>query len=1554
MSLPDTIAPASLPDLVRRRLREVKKLISRAKGRTSTRQIQALGPIFFKNAPEAFVLGYRPADLRALVTSAYRVMVRSGGGAIQIAVFNPDPATHGFSSDRTILQISAPDGPFYVTSIRERLRLLGHTVVHLIHPIIPAAWDKRGNLADMGDPRLPARQSLIHVELDRVDDRKVLDRIEREIRAVFSDLQQVTGDFEGMCQPISQACRDLDSLASASSRPEMDRSELKEFAAFLKWMEDANFVFLGYREYDLVIRGGQKFISLRRGSGLGLLGRDRPSRFYRPVSLSRLPATFRSILGGHAPGAVTQTSRQSPVYRNERMIGVSLKRWDARGRVIGIRRWIGLFTNRVEGFPPAEIPILRDKFRQVVSAESVEPRSQNFREMYGIFSSYPKDFLFGARLEDLRREIRAAMAAQSARDFKVIFRPMAQGDQINVMIIMSKDRFSRDVRLKIESKLRLALDASAIDYSLSMGQEGEEFARLYFTCQTHRKTPVQGSFADLERDLWHLTKTWPDQLMEELVGRISAAGAPCAGVPDAGRRGSREGLRLFKLYGPAFSVEYHAHTSPSGALHDISRLESLFASASLMGIDLELFNSKLDTDCTRLKVYHLHSKLPLSDVMPMLTDHGIRVIDEVSNSVRVANRPVAFIHTFRIQHQNAPVDLARVGHALTDSLQGSIRKTIEYDPLSSLILQAQLIPREVSLIRMYRNFLHQIVPVHTLRSIDAALIRNPRGAAILAGLFKARFDPAFGAASSRARRGRVAAVSGAFEDFLDSVADLLEDRIFRILANAMESTVRTNYFQSPERRTIGIKIRSAGLHNPPRPVPLFEIFVYDQNFEGVHLRGGRIARGGIRHSDRRDDFRTEILGLMKTQTVKNAIIVPVGAKGGFVVKDWSDAGEKKSLDAVADCYRSFIRTILDVTDNLIGSRVVHALGCVIYDEPDPYLVVAADKGTAGFSDIANQVSAEAGFWLGDAFASGGKNGYDHKRLGITARGAWECIRHHLSFVQSTGQSPLKSFPPTRTTLPITCVGIGDMSGDVFGNGLLISPSLHLGPRRIVPVLLAAFNHESIFIDPDPNPERAMRERLRLFRLTRSRWSDYDHTAISAGGGVYPRQSKKIVLSRPAARLLGMAVGEWSGEEVVQAILKMKVDLLYNGGIGTYVKSSGDRHTDVGDSANDRVRINDADLACQIVGEGGNMGMTQNARIGFSRRGGRVNTDAVDNSAGVDMSDHEVNLKILLRSLNLSETRRRRWMRRLTDSVSQAVLNDNILQSRILSMEEWRSRRELSLYPKLMDDLARTVGFSREMEGLPADKEIMERVNQGVGLFRPELAVLLAWVKMSIDRSILELSSAGSRQSDGMEVSAAGDRPSRLADDSILGPFLAEYFPLELVRSTGTARLNRHCLADQITSTCAANAFVNRAGLTMAFRLSEQIGVSIPEVVRGYFVADRLVLAERLRRRLTSGPAEHLALDELERGLAGILLWLFKEYRRQDIAAALVRFSSLPRLLPKIGSLLSETEMDEFANGCRQFVSAGIPRRAAIQVMQVKMAPRLLELQVASARLRNLR
>lgn len=1512
---------------VQRRVAELLRLIKRGSGK-SAREMAVLSPHFLRNAPESFVRGYSAPDLLALLSCAYRVMIVSRGQKLSLSVFNPDLQRHGFSSPRTVLQISAPDGPFYVTSVRETLRVMGHTIVHLIHPLVPVSWDSRGRLSELGDPGLTGRQSIIHIEIDRVDDVRELDKIAHAVQQVFDDIGMIVRDFDRMRLVLADVRRKIDAGATH------EHSDARELSQFLQWVESGNFVFLGYRQYDVLTKRGRRYYAVHRGSGLGILRRESSSRFTRPVPWSELPVNLRAALQSSDPYVILRSDRVSPIYRRERMINISVKQMDGRGRVIGDHRWVGLFTNRVESLPPTEIPILQQKFSQVVAAEGVVLNSHDYREIYGIFSSYPKDGLFSATVDDLRREVRAAMSAQSARDFKVTFRLSNLGDAISVMVVMAKDKFSREVRLRLEELLRRRLESSAIDYSLAMGTEGGEFARLYFSCFTARKTPVTGTFADLEHEMAEVAKGWTDCLHEELV-RV---------------HGARAGHRLWALYGGAFSIEFHSHTPPAGAVYDIARLEKLNATAGPdpSAIEIELFNSSCDSDCSRLKLYHLHNKLILSDIMPVLTAHGLQVIDEVSNSVRVSGRPVAFVHTFRLRQGGKPLGVDKIGAALCESIHGVLMSRLECDDLCSLVMGAELKPREVELVRLYRNFLRQIVQAHPLRSIDVSLVRHPRGARLLFDQFAAKFDPALGDARSPVRARKSSALRAAFERFLVGVDDIIEDRILRLLQNAIDVTVRTNYYRLPSRAALGVKIRSGGLISVPKPVPLFEIFVCAPEFEGVHLRGGMVARGGLRHSDRRDDYRTEVLGLMKTQMVKNAIIVPVGAKGGFYVK--ARPPKEKMKDVVVSCYRSFIRTLLDVSDNVVGGKVIHPPQVVIHDGPDPYLVVAADKGTATFSDTANAISLERGFWLGDAFASGGENGYDHKVLGITARGAWECVKHHLTTYEP---AVAQMEGPRGKPILITCAGIGDLSGDVFGNGM--TWPIRLGDRLVLPVLQAAFNHQYIFLDPTPDPLVSAKERARMFRLPRSNWTDYDRRKISAGGGIHPRAAKKIEISRQASEMLGLSSRAVSGEEVVRAILRMKVDLLYNGGIGVYVKAGHERNADVGDSANDRVRINAGELRCGIVGEGGNNGFTQAARIEAARAGIRLNTDAMDNSAGVDMSDHEVNLKILLHGLGQSAAYIRTFLPKLADDVSDAVLLDNELQSRVLSLEQWRSVREIGIYPGLMDSLSDAIALSREIEGLPSDKEISERAARSQGLCRPELAVVLSYVKMALDRSLQERSLQG----------------TRLSSDVILGRFLFEYFPNEVVRRFGR-RILKHRLAEQIIATVTANAFVNRAGVTAAFQIQRETGAALADIVRAYFIAEKLLDGDAIRRRIEesrlpmvlSGPAEPVvgdrmppavaALDRLEQGLLSVAGWLIREYGVGHMETAIQKFPTLPRMLSRVDAILTASEKKNLQDEVSSVQALGIASDLARRLAGIGFALDLMKLQVAGSRLRNLR
>jgi glutamate dehydrogenase len=1201
----------------------------------------------------------------------------------------------------------------------------------------------------------------MHFEVGRHLTRDELEELAERIHRILVDVQAAVRDFDAMSDRVPAL---VEAAQSAGARYSQD--EIEETVLFLSWLLDGNFVFLGYREYT--IEGDS--IAVSHDAGLGILGNDERSRFSAPVSLATIDAELRERLMGENLLVVSKTNRFSTVHRHTKMEDVTVQRIDESGAVVGHLRVVGLFTRKAYMAPASRIPILSRKLRQIAAAEDLLEDSHDYRALVELFESFPKDELFVAGVEELRRTLVRLLDLQERKHIQLFVRPDLQEGRVAVLVALPRDRFNAELRLRLQDLLQRRFGGSSVDYHLSLTES--EQALLHFA--VHVEGPIPDvSFADLEQEVVSLARTWDDRLRERLVAL----------------HGEERGNALADEYAQRFPTYYKSSTDVHLALLDVDHFERLKRGESFaVGLKNE---REAGQAMTRVGIYKTGGKIRLSDLTPILRALGLIVVEEVPTRLHGGDGET-FLHDFGVLDEaDRPLDLADCGERVADCIAAVWRGEAESDDLNRLVVTAGLTWREVAVLRAYRTYRSRVGALFGVDYKNEAYARNPAIARKLVELFVLRFDPARerDTAAEEALHAEILAA-------LDAVKSLDEDRILRAQLGQIDATVRTNAFR-PGRSWLSFKLDSARVPDMPKPCPLYEIFVYSPGMEGIHLRGGRIARGGIRWSDRKEDYRTEVLGLMKAQMVKNAVIVPVGSKGGFVLKRTAASKEEQRADVVAQ-YSTLIRGMLDVTDDLVGGEVVHPPDVRVLDGADTYLVVAADKGTAALSDTANAIAAEYGFWLGDAFASGGSDGYDHKELGITARGVWESVKRHF---RELGHDVLER--------PTTVAGIGDMSGDVFGNGLLYTDTLRL---------VAAFDHRHVFLDPTPDPQASFAERKRLFELPGSSWDDYDRSLISAGGGVWPREEKSIPLSAEARAALGVELEAGTPSDVIAAILKAPVDLFWNGGIGTFVKASYESNADVGDRTNDAIRVDGADLRARVVAEGGNLGITQKGRIEYAATGGRINTDAIDNSAGVDCSDHEVNVKILLGLAvaqgDLTTKQRNDLLREVEDDVARHVLYDNYLQAQILSQEDAVSTERLDAYEELMTRLEAEELLDRELESLPSSDEMNERVRSGRGMARPELCILLAYAKRSLEEAI---------------------RGSSLPDEPFLDSDVERYFPPKVSERFG-GLIARHPLRRDLAATILANAVCNDQGITFVSRLAGETGAEPAEIVRAYRIA----------------------------------------------------------------------------------------------------------------------
>lgn len=1446
-------------------LNQLQQFINHSKRSRTSLSKRLLGTVFNRARPD-LLEHFSPEELEALGRGA--VTFLGDQGEPKVRVYNPSVATHGWAAPYTVLELSLPDRPFIVDSVRAAVQRQGAQIAHVLHPVLYVRRDAGGNVTEVGNAASGAAATLpderVAYELffiSPLTGEDARQELEATVRDALEDVLLATRDYAAMQERAERLGLELDGLAEGSSAERAD--ELAEYAAFMRWLGVDHFVFLGYREYDISERDGVQSLQATPGSGLGVLSK-KSSAYETPTPLAEIPEGLRErVLSGRVL-TVTKTNAEATVHRPVRMDYLGIKKVHG-GLYVGENRFVGLFTSKALAAPVEEIPILRRKLRLILELDGAEPGSHDFKQLVSVFGSLPRDELFWSDAPRLLGDIRTVVGAAQSGGVRVSVRPDPLARGLAVMVIMPRERFNSGVRRRVQTYLADKLGATHTDYQLVMG-EGDEGVRFhfFFSTVTDYRTLNVGT---LEQGVTALTRTWGDQLSDLLTRQL----------------GRSAGGQLAARYAGAFDERYRADTTPETALRDVASLEQLREAAQTAPDTppylVNLLNPHeaahasqqgLGNEASHLEVYHTGRTLVLSDALPLLENLGLRVLEQVAYTFDLVNTETSAtcgLDIFRVQDRSGePLAVERDGDHLRNALTALLQGEAENDRMNRLVLYAGLSVRQVALLRALQMYTAQLSVSVSRSFIVDTLLNHPALAAQLVAMFELKFAP-----NLENRADKLTAAQRSFEEGLQSVSSLAEDETLRALSGLIGAAVRTNYFLG--KPYVSFKLESARVPHMPEPRPLFEIAVSAPHVEGTHLRGGRVARGGLRWSDRPDDFRTEVLGLMKTQMTKNAVIVPVGSKGGFVLK-----GAPEGRDAlqrfVREQYRTYLRGLLDLTDNVVGGEPVTPAGLVVYDEPDSYLVVAADKGTATFSDLANETAAEYDFWLGDAFASGGSHGYDHKAEGITARGAWESVKRH--FLESGTDV---------TQTPVTVFGIGDMSGDVFGNGLLYTSTLKLQ---------AAFNHLHIFLDPDPDPRVSFTERRRLFELPRSTWEDYDKDLISKGGGVYSRFAKRIPLSKQVQAMLAVDDAAMTGQELIRAILKMPADLFWNGGVGTYVKARGETHAQVGDSSNNTVRVDAPELRVKVVGEGGNLGFTQLARVEYACAGGCINTDAVDNSAGVDMSDHEVNLKIALRPLvadgSLSFEARNDLLRDMTAEVNSLVLQDNARQALSLSLARRRAERDPGLFVSLQEYLAERGSLRPGVEFLPNAKTV-----QGRPYTRPELAVLLAYTKMGLYRRLLET-----------------DFP----DEPHFQSYLFSYFPKAL-QTRYPESIRTHPLRREIIATQFTNAVVDLLGISFVHRILQETASSPAQTVRAGLLALGLLKGQSLVKRIlqsgTETETQYAQIDLFARAAEAVVAWLLLGGVRVETVETFIQTYEEPlwKLRRELETVLGGDELEHF-------------------------------------------
>lgn len=1337
-----------------------------------------------------------PVDVFGAAVSHHRLAENRPQGTASVRVHTPTVEENGWTCTHSVVEVVTDDMPFLVDSVTNELTRQGRGIHVVIHPQVVVRRDVTGKLIEAlavppSDdlPHDAHVESWIHVEIDRETDRGDLKQITADLLRVLSDVREAVEDWGKMHEAATRLAGNLPDEPVPDDVPEQQVDEAREL---LRWLADDHFTFLGYREYEL---RDDDSLGAIPGTGLGILRSDphHATSDGHPVSPSfeRLPADARAKAREHKLLVLTKANSRATVHRPSYLDYIGVKKFDADGNVVGERRFLGLFSSAAYTESVRRVPVIRRKVEEVLERAGFSPNSHDGRDLLQILETYPRDELFQTPVTELQAIVTSVLYLQERRRLRLYLRQDEYGRYYSALVYLPRDRYTTPVRLRIIDILKEELGGISVDFTAWNTES--ILSRLHFVVRVPQGTELQHlSDSDKERieaRLVEAARSWEDGFHEALNAEF----------------GEERAAELLRRYAGAFTEGYKADHTPRSAVADLARLEQLDEEKNF---ELSLYEPVgAAPEERRFKIYRKGEAVSLSAVLPVLQRLGVEVVDERPYELRCADRSVAWIYDFGLRLPKVPAAGADyLGDDARERFQETFAATwtgkAENDGFNALVLSAGLTWRQAVVLRAYAKYLRQANSTFSQDYMEDTLRNNVHTTRLLVSLFEARMSP------DRQRAGHelVDALLEEVDAALDQVASLDEDRILRSFLTVIKATLRTNFFQEASggrpHDYVAMKFDPTAIPDLPAPRPAFEIWVYSPRVEGVHLRYGKVARGGLRWSDRREDFRTEILGLVKAQMVKNTVIVPVGAKGGFVAKQLPDPNVDRDAwmaEGVA-AYKTFISALLDITDNMVAGEVVPPADVVRHDEDDTYLVVAADKGTARFSDIANEVAESYNFWLGDAFASGGSAGYDHKGMGITARGAWESVKRHFRELGVDTQSE-----------DFTVVGIGDMSGDVFGNGMLLSEHIRL---------VAAFDHRHIFVDPDPDAAVSYAERRRLFELPRSSWADYNTELMSAGGGIFPRTAKSVPVSPQMREVLGLDAGitKMTPPELIRAVLKAPVDLLWNGGIGTYVKASTESNADVGDKGNDPIRVDGKDLRVRVIGEGGNLGMTQLGRIEAALHGIKNNTDAIDNSAGVDTSDHEVNIKILLNGLvadgDMTVKQRNKLLAEMTDEVGTMVLRSNYAQNTAIANALAQSKDMLHAQQRFLKHLVREGHLDRALEFLPTDRQIRERLAAGQGLTGPETAVLLAYTKITVAEELLHTS---------------------LPDDPYLKVLLHAYFPTAL-RERFLDRIDTHPLRREITTTVLVNDTVNTGGTTYLHRMREETGASLEEIVRAQTAA----------------------------------------------------------------------------------------------------------------------
>lgn len=1463
-------------------LDNVNKLIQKKVKGQQKPLVEIFARKLYENMSKDDLVNRHDTDLYGAALSLWHSFNQQPVEGTEVRVFNPELSAHGWESSHTIIEIIVKDMPFLVDSVRMALNRMGISSHLMLHrPMAVNRNDKNAVEAFIEESSAEAKekmQTVFLVEVDRQKGKKELDAVTAELNSVLIDLSGVVEDW----QPIRNRLLDIINELPKAPYPGTE-AEIAEAEEFLKWMADDNFTLMGYRRYDIVPIKGDYQIQGDMDTSLGIMKNSMNSQ---PKLYSTFPESARQEALSSSLLVLTKTNSKSRVHRPAYIDYVGIKRFDKKGNVIGEDRFLGLYAANFYNESASEIPLVKNKLDRAMQGSGFIKGSHAYKALLNILETYPRDELIQAKEEELRAVAMGVLQMQERDMTRLFVRKDVFGRFLSCMVYVPRERYNTQLRRDTQAVLKKAFGSEQyVEFTTFFSES--VLARTHYIVRV-KNNNAEVDVKNIEQNLIEAATTWEDKLGAALLGSF----------------GESKGKALRQKYSRAFAPSYKEAMLPSNAVVDIQKLEALNDDNKLEMLFYQPQEEETDSKLVRMNLFHRGDMIHLSDVLPILENFGLRVIGETPYQVKAADGQVNWVLDFTMLHENSRDKSFEVAQKrFQEAFIKVWNDELEDDGFNRLVLGANLTGREASIIRAYAKYLRQIGGTFSQQYIEGIFSNYPHISGLMVKLFKYMFDPKLADSV-----GKVEKCLADLIEQLELVANLDDDRIIRRYIEMITATQRTNYFQKDAdgnyKPYISFKILPEMIPEMPLPLPKYEIFVYSPKVEGVHLRGGKVARGGLRWSDRREDFRTEILGLVKAQQVKNTVIVPVGSKGGFVCKKLPTTGGRDALfEEGKSCYRTFIRGLLDITDNIVGGEVKPPVDVVRRDEDDTYLVVAADKGTATFSDIANGIAADYNFWLGDAFASGGSVGYDHKKMGITAKGAWESVKRHFRELGVDCQ-----------TTPFTCLAIGDMAGDVFGNGMLLSEQTKL---------VAAFNHMHIFIDPDPDTAKSYEERQRMFELPRSSWEDYNKKLISKGGGVFPRSAKSIKLSPEMQKMIDTDKGTMAPNELIRALLCMKVDLIWNGGIGTYVKGKSETDVEVGDRANDALRINGSELNAKIFGEGGNLGLTQLGRIEFADNGGRINTDFIDNVGGVACSDNEVNIKILLNALvasgDLTGKQRDQLLYDMTDVVSEMVLRDCYRQTHSITITASHATAHLKEHMRFIHALEKDGALNRELEFLPSDEELSERRAAGRGLTRPEISVLVSYGKMVLKEWL---------------------NVPEITENPYFNALLINAFP-QVLRDSFTDQMGAHPLRSEIIATKLANDIINDMGLNFVHRMLEETGAPVGEIATCYVMAREVfempkywALIEALDNKIPSIVQTQM-LFELRRTVRRATRWFLRHRDKSlDIQQTINYYRpAFDDLYANIENYLIESEKEQLMSAelvfNREDVPADISRRIAL-------------------------